>query len=381
MAFDLVVLKPILVRMLAAASSMDRGQVQDLQLDLTPDLLYLVGDGSGPVITMLEQAADSADLRALAPFNSDAVGWLRERFLALAEEQARDEQRRVIEGSLSSERVEELKRNVLSGWRESGYVRDLVQHRGNYELAGEAPPGLNSLSVHLWERKDIFVEGSRFSTHTWGSEWGRSLAQGEDELVVRQIASAVPSLSSDAVDPKIVASYLDQALAIAKVDEPVILLVGSLRASWALAESGRFKYSTRSSFGRERKGEPSPSGHFDDIPVYEIHSNTSASALVVDLHRLGTWQQYHPKGSDISEYLEDVVLFELETYTEAKAQELLEKQPDTFRYDALASGGRRERSMQERITRVLQSVRVLILEQLQFEVTDSNAGRVIKLTD
>jgi hypothetical protein len=380
MAFDLLVLTPILLRMLTAAS-MDREQIQALQLDLTPELFYLVGDGSGPLISSLNEVADSAALRELAPFNSDAVGWLRERFLALAREQASHEERRVIEASLSPERVEELKRNVLKGWHESSYLRKLVQHRGSYELAGEPPPGLGSLSVHLWERKDIFVGGSRFSTHSWGSEWGRSLAQGEDELVVRQIASVVPSLSPDAVDPATVARYLDQALDAIGIDEPFVLLVGSLRASWALADSGRFRYSHRGSFGEEHEGEPNPSGYFDDIPVYEIHSNETALALVADLRELGRWQQYRPRETPLSEHLEDVILFELETYDEAKAQELLSEQPDTFRYEALDTGRQRERSMEERITQVLQNVRVLVLEQLRFDVTNPDAGRVIRFTE
>jgi hypothetical protein len=74
---------------------------------------------------------------------------------------------------------------------------------------------------------------------------------------------------------------------------------------------------------RDRASEPNPSGYFDEIAVYEIHSNEMALALVADLRQLGTWQQYRPTETPLSEYLEDVLLFELETYDEAKARELL----------------------------------------------------------
>ncbi len=115
--------------------------------------------------------------------------------------------------------------------------------------------------------------------------------------------------------------------------------------------------------------------------MYEIHSNETALALVADLRQLGTWQQYRPNETPLSEYLEDVILLEVETYDEAKARELLRKQPETFRFDPLATGGQRERSLEERITQVLQSVRVLGLEQLRFEVTNPDAGRVIRFTE
>lgn len=381
MDFGMLVLRPILLRMLVTASSMTHDQINALQLELTPDLDYLVSKGSGPLIETLNDVADSGELRELATFDPGAAALLRERFVALAAEQEAREQAEVIEASVSSERVEELKRNVLKSWHESSYLRRLVQHRGKYELAGEPPPGVGSLSVHLWERKDIFVEGSRFSTHSWGTEWGRGLAQGEDELVVRQISSAVPSLSADAVDPAIATRCLDQAIHAIGVDDPFVLLVGSLRASRALAESGRFKYSHRGSFGEDREGEPNPSGYLDDIPVYEIHSNEMSLALVADLRQLGTWQQYRPNETPLSEYLEGVILFELETYDAAKARELLCEQPETFRFDPLATGGQRERSLEERITQVLQSVRVLVLEQLRFDVTNPDAGRVIRFTE
>jgi hypothetical protein len=381
-AFDLLVLKPILLRMLVTASSMEAAQIEALPLDLTRDLDYLVGKGSGPLIETLSQVADSAELRELATFDPAAAIGLRKRLLALGEEQANEEQKQLIDASLSSERIEEMKRNVLRGRREGGYLRDLVQHRGKYEFAGEPPSGLGSLSIHRWEPKDLYVERSRFSTSTWGLDYGRSLAKGEDELVVDQIASVVPALSPDPVDPKAVVGYLDQALsARTEIPKPVILFVGSLGAGWALAESGRFEYSRHVPFGEERKGEPNPSGYFDNVPVYQIHSNAKPLAVVADLARLGTWQQYRPKGSDLSEYLEDVILFELETYTEAKARDLLDEQPDTFRFDVEPSGDRRERSVEERISQVLQHVRLLILEQLQFEITNVNAGRVIRLTE
>ena len=85
-----------------------------------------------------------------------------------------------------------------------------------------------------------------------------------------------------------------------------------------------------------------------------------------------------PHGSERSEHLDEVLLFEIETYSGGKARELVENQPDTFRYDERAN---RERSLDERIALILRHVRLLIVEQLQFEVSTPAAGRIVRFIE
>jgi hypothetical protein len=378
--FSALVLRSVLLRMLGTASSMTREQIAHQPLTLTRDLDYLVGDGSGLIMETLKNLGESADLRELAPFDPSAVDSLRDRFLALAEEQAEGERVRVIEAPLFLERVDALKSNVMKGWHEGGFLRRVVARLGNYEVEGSPPGDLGVLSIHLWERKDIFVEESRFSTHGWGTEWGQSLARGEDELVVGQIASAVPSLSNEPVDPTSAVSFLDRALrAEASMDSPVIMLVGSLAASWALAESNRFQYARHISNDEDR---PRPTATFDDVPIYQIHTDKEPLAIVADLKKLGVWRQYKPRTRGHGELLDGVMYFELESFNETEAEAFLaERQPDAFRYDDGESVSGRERTTEERIALLRQRVRILILEQLEFHVTNPESGRVIRFTE
>jgi hypothetical protein len=363
--------------MLSAASSMSPDEIRALPLDLTRDLDYLVGNGSGPLLATLDDIAASDVLRELAPFERDAAMHLRERFLALAQEQSREERKRVIEAPLSDRRVEDLKLNIVRGWHEASYMRDLVTDKGRYEFNRDPPTGLGELSIHRLDRKDLYVDESRFETSTWGLDYGRALSRGEDDLVLDQIVSEVPTLMAEPVEPEAVAHHLQQGLsAIAAVGEPVVLLVGSLRAGWALGGSDRFEHA-RLVDDEERSG-PRVTGYFDGTPVYQIHSDKSF-AIAADLRELGIWRQYLPtKRTPASESLDEVILFEMETYTEESARELLRNQPDTFRY---IEGTTEQRSDDERLSLVLQSVRVLILEQLRFEVTNPDAARLTRFTE
>jgi hypothetical protein len=381
MDFGLLLLRPTALRMLVSASSMPADTLNALHLEPSRDLDYLVGDGSGPLGQTLGQIAASEPLRELSPFDPEVAPALRERFLAARREQADIERRRLIEAPLSPERVENLKRSMLRGWVEGGYLRSLMQQHGAFVLDDEAPAGLQFLSVHKFDPKDLYVEPSRFSDRTWGVEYGRALGRGEDEGGISQMASAVESLAPGVVDPAAIVGYLEEALqASGDIRDPIILIAGSLSASWALAESSRFEYSRHvpDAFGA---GDPllSPSGFFDGVPVFQFHTESERVLLVADLRRLGTWHQYRPAPrSEITEYIDDVLLFELEAYSEDSARRLLENQPDVFRLDAAAG---RERSYEERISLLLTHVRVLVLEQFRYDVLRPEAGRVVRFTE
>ncbi len=379
--FGLLLLRPTALRMLVSASSTPPDALESLHLEPTRDLDYLVGDGSGPLVQTLEQIAASEPLLELSPFDPEVAPALRERFLAARREEADTERSRLIESPLSPERVQNLKRSVLRGWIEGGYLRSLMQQHGAYALDDEAPAGLQSLSVHNFDPKDLYVEPSRFSDRTWGVDYGRALGRGEDEGGISQMASSVASLAAGVVDPTAIVGYVEEALqANGDIRDPTILIAGSLRASWALAESNRFEYS-RHVPDAASSGEPplSPSGFFDGVPVFQFHTESERVLLVADLRHLGTWHQYRPAPrSELTEYIDDVLLFELEAYSEDSARRLLENQPEVFRVDA-ATG--RERSYEERVSLLLTHVRVLVLEQFRYDVLRPEAGRVVRFTE
>jgi hypothetical protein len=371
----MLVLRAVLLRMLAAASVSNRDRVLNVQLDLTPDLDYLVGPGArGPLVEALESIADSGSLRELVPFDPEAGEWLRQRFVNLAHAQAQEDRARIAGAPISRARVEELKSDFTAGWREASKMRDLVTRRGNYELVGEAAADRGALSIHLLERKDMFIEDARIHMAGWGSELGRALARGEDSRVVAQIASAVPS--TEPVDPASALDRIEQALdQEPRLQDPVIVLAGSLDASWALAESSSFKYAIPDAAERV---SPAPYASLGGVPVYQLFADEQPLAIVADLERLGQWQQYTPEAGPAHELLEGFIRFEIESFALDDARALLvERQPDLYLVDE-STGDRR--TLDERIALLMQRVRILFLEQLEFEVTEPAAARVIRFS-
>jgi hypothetical protein len=301
--------------------------------------------------------------------------------VAARREQANEEQSRLMEAPLSTGRVANFKNSVLRGWVEGGDLRRLIQRYGAYEVNDDPTEGLPALSVHQFDPKDLYVEPSRFADSTWGADYGRALARGEDDAVLGRIASSVDSLAPEEVSPDAILGYLDRALAkSAAIHEPVILIAGSLSANWALAASDRFKYA-RHVPTDPVLGQPQlrPSGSFDHVPVYQFHTDRERLMLVADLRQLGTWRQYRPRPrSELSEYIDHVILFELETYSEESARQLLTNQPDAFRVDP-ANG--RERSYDDQLAQIRTHVRVLVLEQFRYDVLRPEAGLVVRFTE
>ena len=373
--FSGLVLRAILLRMLVTASSMTRDAVMRQSLNLSRDLDYLVGSGTGSILVGLSHILESPELRELAPFEPAAAEWLRDRFIALAEEQSEQERIRVAEAPLSTTRIEALKQDLVQGLREAGYLRSVVSLRGNYEVVADAPPELGVLSIHLLERKDMFIDDTRLFTGGWGKDLGRSLARGEDERVITQIASAAPALATNVVDPKTALSHLERALEAVSHD-PVIVLVGSLAAGWALAESDRFEYSTHLLGDQD---SPRPFASLGGVPVYQLHTDKEPLAIVADLKQLGVWRQYVPEGSPGGELLEKFIRFELEVFSEHQARAfLVERQPDLFLRDDSTG---EQRTLDERVAVLRERVRILVLEQLEFEVTNPSAARVVRFSE
>lgn len=374
--FSGLVLRAILLRMLATASTMTRDRVMQQPLDLSRDLDHLVGTGSGSILVSLNNIVESPELRELEAFEPHVADWLRDRFLALAEEQAEHERIRVADAPLSVARVQALKQELVQGLHEAGYLRRLVSLRGNYELVTDPPPDLDVLSIHLLERKDMFIDDTRIFAGFWAKDLGRSLARGEDERLIAQIASAVPSLSSEPIDPKSVLTHVEQAVdGGPELQDPVIILAGSLAAGWALAESSRFEYA------RHLVSEqvPQPTAFLGELPIYQVHTDKEHLAIVADLKQLGVWRQYIPKLEPGSELLDGFIRFELEDFSEITARTLLvETQPDLFLRDASTGA---ERSLEERMAELRRRLRILILEQFEFDMTNPGAARVIPLSD
>jgi hypothetical protein len=266
-------------------------------------------------------------------------------------------------------KVELVKQNFLKEWRNGADVRRLVRRFGRYELT-DRPARQSLFGVNSLDLKEIYVEQSRVSSSGWGEEYGRSLAQGENEMVLNKLIASLPALGKSPVAGRAIITAASDAVSRLVRDEyePILLALSSWFVPQLFEQSSEFSRSTE--FTRPRM-----LGHFKGKPVFSLRYSGRPMLLVTDLHKVGLWRQFTPRRHfDEEMYLEEGISFMVRPYDEATARELLQKQPK-FRQDSEG----RPRPEGEAIRELLQRVHVRILEQFTFEITDKLAGYKISI--
>ena len=169
---------------------------------------------------------------------------------------------------------------------------------------------------------------------------------------------------------------IEQGLLDAIVDlrnrgySPVVFFPGRKLWSSDIQSSGRFQPESGDEKLRGLVGK------FADCPLFERAGGRDVPVLIVDLQRVGDWRQFTPRTQGPSEVLrEDTLLFSVEEYRLETAREIIAKQPDLFR----PRDGGQVLSEEEAIRELCKRVRLRILEQFEFDITDSKAGFRLKL--
>lgn len=330
MDFGLLLLRPVLVRMARAAAGMSPESLRDFQLPLDRRLDYLVGrgGGDGPLIQTLRDLATEDRWHVLLSDQERAALLSLEPMFRDAARRQRDVERdAVIAAPIVDARVADFRKRVYEGWETGCFAKRLFEGFGSYEevsdqtetepvaepaadggevaeppedaeVAEPAAAESQELIVDRLDPKDLFTEESRYASIGWGLDYGRSLAQGEDEAVLEALIEAVLPEQRRAL----VAGGMAEGATSALRDlgehakRPTIVIINSWDAISEFLTSGRYRIS-------HGAGGTGPAGHFDGVPVYQSYSHDVEAVLIADLARFATLRQFAPEAADADDVL------------------------------------------------------------------------------
>ena len=298
------------------------------------------------------------------------VAVLREKIAGALAQQEREELRTVIDAPISNDRVASIKQEVVMAWKEAATVRAIFgQCGGAIKRYESAPEGMLRFGYNVLEPREAYIEAEGSSFPNWGEQFGQGLGASENILVVSTLVSS----ASHAVAQVGSREELDAALELsvraltAKGFSPVILLVDP---PWWV-ESGLGLHLKRSRH-EALMSERWYCGELEGRPVLRLHVGRESKGLLVDFSKAASWRQFVPRlvhaGDEI---LGNDLLFGLTEINEAKARELLAKQPD------LAKDGEAEA---ETLLRLRAKVSVRVFETFDFQIVDKDAIRVFKFS-
>lgn len=275
----------------------------------------------------------------------------------------------VREAPLSLSKIAAIQEAISSGWEDESRLRRIVKSFGSYEFIEESPPDIDLIGLNVLDLKDLYIEGTRLANTMWGRDYGREVARAANEIVLTKVTSSLPAI--DLQPNQSVVSAVDELAEGLKGYSLLLLVLNAWIAERELESSEEFHH-----LGWDRK-DFQPLGLYRGLPVFPLHSLGNAAIAVVDLNRLGKWKQYRPRQVMAGEeYIRPELSVYMRALTLEDARRMIEEKPETLRD---SEGRARER--EEVLSELQQRVHLRIAEQLEFEVQDSGAGRLLRLED
>lgn len=347
-------------------------QAAELERAIPPsdELRYLGDPKDGSLQEILKMF--EADPTKWTPVIGDSVSAIpRARALleTLHKRQVELEARQVREAPLSPSKLATFKEAVLSGWEDESRFRHTIQAYGTYEFIEESPSDVDLIGLNVLDLKDLYVEETRFSGSSWGHDHGREVARAANEIMLTKIVGSLPTRESQ--QRASIATLVDGFVDELKGYSPAVLVLNAWSAERELETSGHFKH-----LGWDKK-DFEPLGQYRGLPVFALHWSGHAAIAVVDLKRLGKWKQYRPRQTmEGEEYIRPELTLYLRALTIEDARRMVDEQPEKLLDE---TGQARDRD--EVISELQQRVHLRLAEQLQFEVLNVQAGRLLKLGD
>jgi hypothetical protein len=289
--------------------------------------------------------------------------------------QREEEEHRVIEGEVQDRRILKVGDNIRLAWERDASVRAIVKSLDAYQfLDTHAPKGVGYFGINTLDRKDIYVEDLDLYWEDWGVEYGRSLAHGENEHVLKAIVGALPPHAEGPQSLADLLAAVDTSLGSLRKERlsPAIMVIDSWFAVHQIEHSPHFS-PKQHDHGNERFDR----GRYRGAPVVALSVGDSPVVLIVDVASFCQWRQYRPvKSFDAERYLSDELLFMVKPYTLESAEEYMRSAPD---YAKEIQEG--PRSIEEIRREIMQRVHLRVVEQFELLVTRPSAGVRIPVRD
>jgi len=240
------------------------------------------------------------------------------------EQQIKNETQWLIAQELSTRMCEDFMNKVVEAWKTSASVGAVIELLGNsmdLELNGECKK-FNYLGFNLLAEKAAFVEGWHIGYIGFGEDYGRSLGNTENGLILKEICSSLK------LHKKLKRNKVCQNLhsAIVKLKQlgfnPNVIFMRDWNALNFVRESERFKPKG----GREPKMDiVGYSGYFEDIPIFLLHE-CPTDCCIGEIARLGVLNRCKINGGS-QPYLK----ISITEINEDVARSMIEKNPNLLK--------------------------------------------------
>lgn len=361
------------LKCLETLKELSTDQRRESSIPPSPEILYLAGGENSPFGQTLKHIEVQTEkwIPIIGDDGVAAIPSFREILERSVEAQKQEDVRILIGADLSEEKIKEVKQNILKEWRKNAAVRDIIKTYRMYEYVKVPPEGKDFFGINQLDLKEIYIKESRISSHGSGTHFGRSLADGENELVLSTLISSLPSFGEKTVSGDDTLQAINEALS--KLEEsglsPAILILKSWSTRRAIERSKDFNKLVGVN------NSPRSIGSYNNKPVFSLHYRGRSIVIIVDMRKIGLWRQYKPKRIFAEEELiSDEISFYIKAYTRESALKLIHKQPE-FRINKEGI----ERPEEEVLSELQQRVHIRLVQQFEFEIISPNAGYKINV--
>jgi hypothetical protein len=327
------------------------------------DIIFLAENESSPLKQLLKQIEQNKNKwkDIIGENGLKAIQAFEDILDEAVQEQKKEENELIKAADLSAERVDLVKQEIVDAWENNAEFRQIVRQHGNYEPVGAPSEGRMFFGFNQLQPKDMYTEGSDVGIEGWGAQFGRDLANSENERFIEIALTNFKEFKGEQDTTQIVTAALNE-LEEAKYN-PIIIILNSWGSYDAIEKSESFiKEKSQSGYGLV--------GHFRKRPVYNLNYHGKPHILLIDLKKFCVWRQYKPQQMfDGEEYLGDDLTFLVRRFTEESARDAI-KQNSKLLLDKQGN----QRPEVEVISELQLQVHFRLLEQFELEIRDKDSG-------
>jgi len=287
-----------------------------------------------------------------------------------AEKQIENEKQWLIEQELSTQLCEGFTNRVVEAWKASASVRAIIEILGNcmdLKLDGECKK-IGYFGINTLTDKAAFVEEWHVGYPMFGDTFGKSVANGENDLLLKEICSPLELHQKPKRDE--ICGSLHSAIMKLRQSQfkPDIIFIRGRDTLGYLRGSERFKPKSRDPSSKiEAVGCV---GYFESIPIFLLRECPS-DCCIVDIARLGVLNRCR-LDSGSQPYLE----ISITQIDDKLAKSMIGKSPNLLKNEK-----GKDRPIEAAMLHLKQKVILKILEKTKFKVREENAGLRLEFAD
>lgn len=319
----------------------------------------------------LDIIANSAKWSAIVGnMSSNELATRAENFIKLheraVEKQRAIESKWLIEQPLDEQKMDEFKNKITKAWENSSETRTIIKRIGNYVDKQAVSENVQFLGLQEWVSKNEFVKQD--TTVVAGIEqFGLAMSRGENRKVCSVLLT---NCSSQSVVEKVIATKISEVINQMKKKSCNInaILVGSPKIIRELQKTNIFKprWEIITSLDLNLPGFE---GYFGELPVFLVSELDKNAICIVDLKKVGTFNQYRVQKDDTS-----ILHFDIQFIDEKTAKEHIKSNPKLMENEK----GEKVSEI-DACKKLQQFVIVKILERFEFILEDKDACNVLRM--